>query len=71
MNTEPDDNAVVEEQNVQTTKSPNPGGQQERRSAEELVESHLDTFLELSQSDLPIAEDAERAVALTDGGEEK
>ena len=43
----------------------------ERTSVEELVQSHLDTFSELADSDLPIAEDAEKAIALTDGGEDQ
>lgn len=40
-------------------------------SLEELVQTHLDTFTELADSDLPIAEDAEKAIALTNGGEDQ
>ena len=43
----------------------------EQDSVEELIESHLDTFSELANSDLPISEDAEKAIALTDGGEDQ
>ena len=43
----------------------------EQTSVEELIQSHLDTFSELADSDLPIAEDAEKAIALTDGGEDQ
>ena len=43
----------------------------EQTSVEELVQSHLDPFSELADSDLPIAEDAEKAIALTDGGEDQ
>ena len=42
----------------------------EQTSIEELVQSHLDTFSELADSDLPIAEDAEKAIALTDRGDD-
>lgn len=53
------------------TKAPNSSDQPGDSSVEELVQTHLDTFLELAESDLPIAEDAEKAIALTDGGEEQ
>ena len=53
------------------TNSPNSSDQSREAPPEELVQTHLDTFLELAESDLPVAEDAERAIALTDGGEEK
>jgi hypothetical protein len=43
----------------------------EQDSVEELIESHFDTFSELADSDLPISEDAEKAIALTDGGEDQ
>lgn len=43
----------------------------EQTSVEELIESHFDTFSELADSDLPISEDAEKAIALTDGGEDQ
>jgi len=43
----------------------------EQTSVEELIQSHLDTFSELADSDLPISEDAEKAIALTDGGEDQ
>lgn len=45
--------------------------QDEQTSVEELIQSHLDTFSELADSDLPISEDAEKAIALTDGGEDQ
>ncbi|GAA0530844.1 hypothetical protein ABNG02_02065 [Halorubrum ejinorense] len=43
----------------------------EQASVEELIESHFDTFSELADSNLPISEDAEKAIALTDGGEDQ
>lgn len=43
----------------------------EQTPVEELIESHFDTFSELADSDLPISEDAEKAIALTDGGEDQ
>jgi hypothetical protein len=43
----------------------------EQTSVEELIKSHFDTFSELADSDLPISEDAEKAIALTDGGEDQ
>lgn len=45
--------------------------QTDNTSLEELVQTHLDTFAELADSNLPIAEDAEKAIALTDGGEDQ
>lgn len=69
MNDDPDDSEDETAQNSAT-----PGNSPDSRgsgSPEELVQTHLDMFIELAESDLPVAKDAEKAVALTDGGEEQ
>lgn len=64
LNSNTDDTAQYEEKANSTNRS-------NRISAEELVQTHLDTFVELAESGLPIAEDAQKAIALTDGGEDQ
>lgn len=71
MTDKPDDNSTEESQNEQTTDSPNSTGRGRANTADELVQENLDTFVELAESDLPIAEDAEKAIAVTDGGEDR
>ena len=71
MTDKPGDNSTEEPQNEQTKDSPNPTGRRSANTAEELVQTNLDTFVELAESDLPIAEDAEKAIALTDGGDDQ
>ena len=66
MTDEPSDNSTEEAQDEQTEDSPNPTGRRSTNTAEELIQTNLDTFVELAESGLPIAEDAEKAIALTD-----
>jgi hypothetical protein len=40
-------------------------------SPEEIVQSHLGTFKQLAESDLPISTDARRALDLVDEGREE
>jgi hypothetical protein len=71
MTDKPDDNSIEESQNEQTTDSPNSTRHRRMNTADELVQENLDTFIELADSDVPIAEDAEKAIAVTDGGEDQ
>jgi len=71
MTDKSDENGTEEAQNEQTTDSPNSIGRNRTNTADELVQENLTTFVELAESDLPIAEDAEKAVALTDGGQDQ
>jgi len=65
------ENCAEESQNKQTADSPNSTGHKRTNKADELVQENLSTFVELAESNLPIAEDAEKAIALTDGGEDQ
>jgi hypothetical protein len=71
MTDHPGDSTTEEAQNEQTTDSSNSTGRKRSNTANELVQENLDTFVELAESDLPIAEDAEKAILLTDGGEDQ
>lgn len=71
MTDKPADIGTGEAPNEQNTDSPNLTGCRSSNTADELVQANLDTFVELAESDLPIAEDAEKAIALTDGGEDQ
>ncbi|WP_324663918.1 hypothetical protein [Haloarcula sediminis] len=65
-----DHDGIEEAHNEEKAESPNVTDNGKQDTVEELVQTHLDTFVELAESDLPVAEDAERAIALTDGGKD-
>lgn len=62
------DNSTEEAQNEQPADSPTSTGRNRTDTVDELVQANLNTFVKLAESDLPIAEDAEKAIALADGG---
>jgi hypothetical protein len=68
MKDETDASADDVEQSGKKEYSPN---NRDTDSVTELVQTHRDTFVKLAESDLPVSKDAEKAIALTDGGEDQ
>lgn len=73
-----DENTEIEQKNRtndEHAKSPNRQTEgrmpTSRESVEDIVSVNRETFQTLASSDLPIAEDAQRALLMTDGGEDQ
>ena len=70
MNDYTDKDTVSADQNVQKSNSPNSVDERQQTGAKKLIHSNLEVFVKLAESDLPIAEDAKKAITFSDGGED-
>lgn len=70
MKDENTENTDEETDSEQTTKPATDPGEMVRDSIVEIVQEYNSTFQTLAHSDLPVSEDARRALAMTDGGVE-